>query len=187
MWYDFIVLLISPLAVPLMAYLGRTAGGGQKADEVWSGLPELLFGSVIGLAVWYVTGVWWLALIGGLFSYGAMEKGHGNFFAMQGVKPGADDPEDLERWGFRTVFTRYFKGDIHTPAYSWWMMAVKGFLIGLPLFPMGLILVGLWPAAYSFGYAVLKRAEASEWYSSGSAGLAVTLYVAAAAIAKLWV
>lgn len=186
-------IILAVLAIPLMAYLARSAGGGQFGRSVWSPLPEMLFGLVIGAAVWLNAGHWYCGAAAALWSYFNMEAGHGNFYAMKGSQGTRIQKLELfkfpqwtrgqfvwvqsTRWGFRPLYEKLF-GDITHPGYSWFMMGVKGTLIGLPLFPFGLLLAVLWPASYYLGFRIIKRDPAPEWYSGGSAGLCVALYLA---------
>jgi hypothetical protein len=60
------------------------------------------------------------------------------------------------------------------PLYSWYMMAIKGFLIGLPA--GGITLAALWPLSYWIG-GRFKRNEVSELLSGASAGLSIVVFM----------
>lgn len=161
----------------VMAFLARLSGGGMFAPKIWSRLPEVLFAVPFGVYAWIEYG-WYWGVVGFVCSCYAMEMGHGTFYAMNGYNDHnreSDKPriQTLEKV-FRPLYIR-LGGNIMKPAYSWYMMAIKGMLIGLPAAPWGLLLAALWPLSYWIGHRVEKNAEVSEWVSGMAAGLVLAL------------
>lgn len=162
------------LLVPSMAFLARASGGGLFADRVWSRLPELLFSLPFGYAAYATTGRWWMGMIGWLWSFVAMELGHGTVYGMSGYRSGvAGRIQTIERL-VRPIYTR-LGGSIYHPLYSWLCMGLKGLLIGLPLGIFAPLIAVLWPAAYWVGHRVENQPEVAEWLSGMFAGLVVFL------------
>lgn len=147
------------------------ASGGQlgvaKMPKWFNRVPELLFAMYFGYAAFLRTGQWQDFLIGTLITFVAMEMGHGNFYhdgMLETQYP--DRPSSLETYtGLHWLLPK-----LGYPVRSKWycriLMALKGFLIGLPAFPFGLTLIVLWPNAYRIGFRyLLKDSAPAEWIS----------------------
>lgn len=156
-----------------MVITARMSGGGLYANRLPHGLnrlPELLFALPFGYVAFLSTGNLLLGALGWLWSFVAMELGHGNFYRMTGVGGGfTDRPQSIERLT-RPIFSR-LGGDITHPSYSWVNMGLKGLLIGLPAAPAGLLLVVLWPLSYHVGTRIEKAPALSEYLSGVAAAL----------------
>lgn len=174
------MIIILPL---LMAFLARLSGGGLFAGKIWSRLPELLFTWPFGLCLAVATNNSYIGLLGWIWSYFAMETGHGTFYEMIGYHDFNRDPnhpdkprvETIEK-AVRPVFV-FFGGKIDTPLYSWVCMGFKGFLIGLPVPIFGLSLILFWPFSYWIGQRVEKYEPIAEWLSGLIAGTVVLLFL----------
>lgn len=176
-----------------MATLARQSGGGFGA-AAFVQLVGSKFGAFWGKAASNAPESVW-ALIIALFSvihldlpalyfipitvaaYCAMQMGHGTFYTMQGYR--STEPgriQTIEKI-IRPIFTR-LGGDILRPAYSWACMGFKGFGIGLPLFPFGLLLTGLQPLAYWLGFRVMQKDDGRvEWLAGGFTGAVMVLSI----------
>lgn len=147
----------------------RKDGGKSPFNLTW--LPEALFGLCIGLATGYEYG-WLWTLPAFAWSYIFMQSGHGTFYNMQGWQSSNPDRKQTLEYVVRPVFN-LFGWSIYTPRYSWACMGLKGAMIGLPLFPFGLLLAFLWPLAYA-----IKDSELGEWLSGAFTGLCIVLFLA---------
>lgn len=163
------------LLVPYMAITARQSGGGLGAQYLprWlTWLPELFFAAGFGLAAFQYGGLA-AAVIATAWSYIWMQTGHGTVLQW-GRDPSQAEGRTqtltpvvnwlAERFGFTL-------GDVN---YCRLFMAVKGFLIGLPV--GGLPLAILWPLAYEIGVRV-KRHEVSELLSGAFAGFSIVLFM----------
>lgn len=167
----------------IMAILARQSGGGLGAQYLprsltW--LPEALFAVPLGYAgavgVMNMTGADFpppmAGLIAGVWSYLWMQTGHGTVLQW-GRNPSA---ATSERTQTLTPVVNWMAARIGLTigevGYCRLFMAVKGFLIGLPV--GGVLLAVLWPLAYEIGVRV-KRHEVSELLSGAFAGLAIIL------------
>ena len=167
---------------PLFAFLilsvtPRVHGSGwfPYGRTVATIIMGLLFG--IAAAVYWST-PW--AMLAGVLSAVAFTLGHGNFYAMRGAAT-PDNPERIERYLARPLWNLR-GGDIHTPAYSWWCMGVKWALVGACLFPFGLILAIIAPAAYAASFTKTQSSESAEWLNGIMSGLVVAIILAAGAL-----
>lgn len=162
-----ILLVLFITAVSALA--GRAHGSGwssvgRVAAKIW-------LGSLMGLGCYLLYGVWWLALLGVGLSIWAFSTGHGRVYAMYGADLRDPNPEVLER-----IFGRFWKGPINRPAYSWYIMGLKGGLVSFPIFPIGLLMCFLWPLSYYWSFKNYNSNELAEWASCGFAGfLAATI------------
>lgn len=170
---------ITVLLAQFMDWGARASGGGVGANKVAGGTPECLFGIPIAMAAglfWYVVTGWvgCFALVPVFWAWTVwmgMERGHTRVYTMGGAAVGYEKVSTIERLGPQWVWERLFKRSIHTPAYSWWIMGIKGLLIGLPLGPFALLLAVLWPLAYwlAFRWDGFRDDGSSEWLSGGFA------------------
>ena len=70
---------------------------------------------------------------------------------------------------------RLFGWEVQGTEYSWVFMGLKGFLIGLLLFPYGLILAVLWPLSYYIGLRLVPpQWGLHEWLSGAGVGMVVS-------------
>lgn len=158
------------LLIPAMAALSRAAGGGLFADKVWSRLPEILFAVPFGVAAWQASGSIWCGIASWVWSYFAMETGHGNAYHM-----GFTEKDFPDRWQTLDYIVRPITGRLgfapRSAGYCWVFMGLKGLLIGIPAGPVGLALALLWPLAYYVGFKYKKDSAPSEWISGAFAGM----------------
>lgn len=148
----------------LLSILARMSGGGFGASKFWSHLPELTFASVIAYYAAVYSHTDWFFVPAVLWSFFAMETGHGTFYAMDGYGADGKRKQHLEIV-FRPLYL-LFKGDIYKPLYSWYMMGIKGFLIALPLGPIAALLNAfLWPFSYWLGFKIENNPEEAELLS----------------------
>lgn len=171
------------LFIGLFAFLTRAHGHGNEPDEPGS-WPEWLrplstawYALTFGVTNYYTYENYTLAVAMAGFTAWAFSTGHGNVYAMQGANPNGNGPEKLETWGGRWLYTHLISKDIYKPAYSWFIMGLKGLLIGLAAAPAGLILAGLWPLAYWLSFTAFKRgsSDVAEWVSGIYAASAILL------------
>lgn len=157
------------IAIPVMAFLARLSGGGSFASKIPSWIPEAVFAGLIGLAAAICWG-WWFAFTA-IWSYFWMQAGHGTVYNMKGWA--SRDPNRIQTIEkiIRPLFLK-LGGDIRTPLYSWLCMGFKGLMIGLPLFPFGLLLAVLWPASYA-----VKDTVWGEWLSGAATGVCMCLTI----------
>lgn len=171
------------LIIPFQAITARMSGGGLYASKMWSRLPELMFALPFAYATYMKTGLWYVALISYIVSFFTMELGHGTFYKMTGYVDANRDPDKADKpriQSIEVVFRPIYKilgGDIYSPLYSWFMMAIKGSLIALPLVLINPILVLalaiLWPFSYWICIKVDNNAEMAELFSGMMAGIVV--------------
>lgn len=174
------IYLLGILLMALMAWAHRLHGGGWPSS--WSrAVSTGIYALVFALANYYIYDLWQLALLSALVSGWGLSKGHGNVYEMEGVNVTNDEPEWLERYGGRWAWRkleRWTGKDIYTPEYSWFIMGLKGLIIGLPVAPVGVALALLWPAGYWFGFVYRDKDDGTvEWASGAGAGLVVFLAV----------
>lgn len=157
--------MIQVLAISLLlvAISGRMHGIGGKVLRL---LSYLFLGQGMLLATATLHG-WALAVIGTMVCVCAFALGHGNFYEMVGVRPFADSPEKIERYGARWIFQSIF-GDnaIYTPEYSAWCMGLKWALIGVCAVPYGLLLGIVGPMAYTISFRYTKSSALAEWITT---------------------
>ena len=179
--------LTTLLFLAAMTLAGRAHGVGVLDENnqptgwpSWSRTyANVMFGVAFALGNYALFGVWGLALIGGAISVAGFATGHGNVFGMQGVVPGNDDPEQIERWGGRALYQWLHRNEpanpIHAPAYSDYIMGLKGLIVGLPVAPIGFLLYWLWSLAYRISWKTANGTARGEWLSGTAAGLTVLL------------
>lgn len=183
--------LIMVIYAAAMSALARMAGGGLGAkylnkkgeiDEATgedkggimpfnlSMIPEILFGFGIALAI--VGKSWWLIPLT-LWGYGWIETGHGQAFHM-GFIPN-QNPTRRHRL---TPIVEWVSDKLKQPHYGtfycWFFLGLKGFLIGLPLFPFAPVFAFFWPAAYALGMTARTDIWAEKKYTGTVVGEYVT-------------
>lgn len=165
-----------------MAIMATASGGSipvgflDKLKLTW--LPELLFAFGFGFAS-YQYGGWIACVLATTWSYLWMQTGHGVVLPWGRSLPVEEATRrqtlsPLVDWIARRLGIDYavVKGDKvgYSVQYCRLFMAVKGFLIGLPV--GGVILAILWPLAYEIGVR-LKNHTVSELLSGTFAGLSI--------------
>lgn len=174
-------------AIIYMSIMSRMAGGGLGAkylDRVrltW--LPELLFAVPFGAALSILSDNFIVASImlsfGAAWSYIWMQTGHGAILHW-----GMEPVRDPDRKQFLTPFVDWLSGRLgivkNSTPYCRLFMAVKGFLIGLPV--GGVVLAVLWPLAYEIGARLRGKVKfdphiVSEVLAGAGAGLAIAVFV----------
>lgn len=174
----------------LKGIFARQSGGGlggQYLPKYLTWLPEVLFAAGFSGAGYLYGGIIGAVLVTA-FSYVMMQSGHG--VALPWGRPIPDGPFKDEMLAGRVqkltpvvdfLAKRLGISTARSPEdgsyginYCRLFMAVKGFLIGLPV--GGIVLAVLWPLAYEIGVRV-KRHEVSEFLSGVFAGLAVVLFM----------
>lgn len=168
-----------------MAAMARASGGGLNVTKlpIWCNrVPELLFALPFGYAAFVASGSVWCGLACWLWSFIAMELGHGNAYHM-GAKqhdfPDRRQTLDYLVWPLchAIEWAAHLAGKKleiapRSAIYCWVFMGLKGLLIGLPAYPFGIALAVLWPLAYWISFVILKKDSApAEWISGASAGI----------------
>lgn len=150
------------LVTLLGALAGRAHGGGTVAGwPAWGRIVSVIYlSALMGLANWMLFGFYAVAALATALTAFAFSTGHGRFFAMQGADLTDPNPEVLEK-----LFGWLYWGDIAKPAYSWFMMGIKGFLIGAAVLPFGIVLAGALPTLYSWSFKTYKDSKPAEWFS----------------------
>lgn len=165
------------LIIAYMAFFSRMAGGGFGAKYLdrfkltW--LPELFFAAGFGLAAYQYSG--WIGVVPTMaWSYLWMQTGHGTVLHW-GKEPWKATGE---RKQFLTPVVNWLAGrlgfEIGGVNYCRLFMAVKGFLIGLPV--GGMPLAVLWPLGYEIGQR-FKSHAVKELVSGAGAGLAICIFI----------
>lgn len=168
------------LTVIYMAVMSRLSGNGfgQKWGVSW--LPEVLFALPFGIFLAYATDVWWLVFTA-IISYLAMQSATWTF-----LKWGSHEPNTERKSTLKPVvdfIAKRFGYKLGDEGYSWISASVKGFLIGLPV--GGLPLMILWPLGYEIGSHAKGRVEkygidphaVSEVCAGIGAGVAIVLFL----------
>lgn len=156
-----------------MACIARMAGGGLWAERLPHPVPEIIFGLCFGVANYLAFENVWLALAVWVWCYAWMETGHGTVLSW-GLNP--DDATGARRQTLTPVvefICRKLGVPFGSVNYCRIFMAVKGFLIGLPV--GGIVLAVLWPLAYETGER-LRKHEVSEFTSGAFAAMAILLF-----------
>jgi hypothetical protein len=186
---------IGAAIVAVMAALGRAAGGGLGAkyldkEGVKDGkmpfsmtwLPEALICIALGAAVGVEAADQFNHALWGLLSmpaagwvYAWVQTGHGTAYHM-GRTPASAQGERKQTLSIVVdPVCKWLGWTLGERPYCYLFMGLKGLLIGLPLFPLGLIMAVLWPVAYDLGR--IKNNETAEWLSCGLLGLVLAIYI----------
>lgn len=180
------------LFILTMGVLSRLSGNGFGAKWGVSWLPELVFSLPFGIALG-----WSLSTIGGDFlasliltslgtaiAYGGMQAATWTFLRWESH----DDPT-LDRSSTLKPIVDWLAGlrgfKLGDEGYAWVAAAVKGFIIGLPVGAIPLMI--LWPLGYEIGSHAKGRVErfgldphaVSEFMAGIGAGVAITIFVLA--------
>lgn len=170
-----------------MAVTSRQSGGGLGAERLprWlTWLPEILFAAGFGLAAFQYGG-WIAAPVATAWSYIWMQTGHGAVLHW-GTYPLYSLARKQTLSPIVDSLAARFGIEVGSTAYCRLFMAVKGFLIGLPV--GGVPLAVLWPLGYEIGnqykarvrpHAGLQRkgAALAELMAGAGAGLAICLVI----------
>lgn len=146
------------ITLPTVKVFGRPVGGWSISLK-W--LPAFLLAVPFGVTAGHAWGAGW-DVLATASSYGWIQTGYGIVLPWGG----ALDPKDRTRTQFLSPVVDWLAdrlgivktlpdGYSRTLAYCRLFMAVKGFLIGLPV--GGVLLAVGWPLAYEIG-AALRRA-----------------------------
>lgn len=190
---DLFFLLVMPI-------LARMSGGGfgakllnkkgaKNADGSDKGgvmpvnlsmVPEILFGAMFGVAVTLATPVWlswywdvliFLTVTG--WSWGWMETGISP--ALQwGKRPEEATTVERDLTPVINFLAPRLGVRLGSRAWCWLWMAVKGFLIGMPV--GGFLLAVLWPASYDLK-VYTKSHSLTEVVSGLGAGLSIITFL----------
>ena len=155
-----------------MAILSRQSGGGLGAQHLpsWlTWLPEMFFALVFG-AVWFPLIGWW-ALVVMAWAYIWMQTGHGNALAWGGKHYNPDHTNTLSP--FVKKLADWFGFEYSSTNYARLFMAVKGFLITLPIGCLGVL---LWPLGYEIGNRAGDTAI-SEAVAGAGIGINLVLFI----------
>lgn len=168
------------------AVMSRLSGNGFGAKWNVSWLPEFLFAIPFGLAnAWAVDkffGFGWAIaalFIATAISYAGMQAG--TWPMLRWVSH--DDPNKDRSATIKPVadwIAARFGWALGDEGYSWVYAAVKGFLIGLPI--GGIPLMILWPLGYEIGSHARGRVSfdphaVSEASAGAGAGLSIVLFL----------
>lgn len=166
--YITMIIIITALS----ALAGRAHGGGW--DLGWDRvLAKLWLGGIIGVANFLLFDTWLITILSIIVTISAFSTGHGRVWLMQGIQPPKQEPELLE-----TLFGSFWKGKIDQPAYSWFIMGLKGLFIALPIAPLGFLVYFLWPLSYYISFKYYKTNEIAEWLSCGIVGFLAAITIA---------
>lgn len=208
MMTPFTTAFLFALFVIWQGAVSRAAGGGLYASRVPSPVPEILFGIPFGYAcaLLHPAGITlpaidlWLftapaihispAIIGvttAIWSYLAMEQGHGN-----AMHDGVAQFDFADRRQGLDVIVRPLCAALHiltfkrvdfSPRSMWYcrvFMGIKGALIAAPLGPWSAMLAVLWPMAYAVCFqnqiAIIPQQRNSafaEWFAGMFAGMTI--------------
>lgn len=164
----FITILLFIILTTLAAFAGRAHGVGKEAGwPSWARVASVIYMSALfGITNYYLFGILWLAPLAAFLTGWAFSTGHGRVYVMKGANLTDPNPEKLE-----TLFGWIWQGPIDRPAYSWFIMGLKGLIMGLGIIPFGLLLYIIWPACYSWSFKKYNDSAPAEWASCGFAGL----------------
>lgn len=154
----------------LMSATGRMHGIGDiPGGRILSTAILGLCFAIGGIAIYGPLGA-----LGGIISAFGFTLGHGNFYAMQGVIQGHDEPEGIEK-ETRGLWFLLFpnRNSLYTPAYSWWCMGLKWFLISAIIFPYALLVAWVGPACYAVSFSYTKSSALAEWLTTIFSGLII--------------
>lgn len=130
------------------------AGGGLGMSRLpkWTGrFPEILMALIVG-AVLCANGYNpYLSAIACIWFYFALELGHGTAIAMGSWPKVALSGRKQTLSYIVDPICRQFEKPLGGKFYCWLFMGLKGFLIGLPLYPFGLAMAVLFPLSYWIG------------------------------------
>lgn len=162
------------LIIPYMALMSVWSGGSlwpsQYLKGFWTNVPEIFFALGFGYALYPIIGFY--ALIPIIWSYIWMQTGHANAlpWGQGGHNPDRENTlSPIIKWISDKVGIEYYSTN-----YARLFMAVKGFLITLPV--GGFLGAILWPLGYEIGNR-LKNHAASESLSGAGAGVCIWVFL----------
>ena len=171
-----------------MAITSRLSGSGfgQKWGVSW--LPEVFFAAGIGAAhayAWYAFGYAWYAwipafILATVWSYVFMQSATWMFLRWTEHEPNKTRKATLKP--IVDFIAKRFGYELGDEGYSWIAAGLKGFLIGLPV--GGIPLMILWPLGYEIGSHAKGRTEkwidphtVSELMAGVGAGISIVLFL----------
>lgn len=167
----------------LFGLITRASGGGiVRLHNNISFLPELLFGVLLGAAV-YFNGhalIWSFACAA--WSYAWLESGHGTALHMGDLPSTAMNGRKQFLSPVVDLLTCAAGQGLGSRFYCWTLFSIKGALIGAPLGLYGLMLAVLWPLSYQLGQLFSRNwlwfgSAFKEFLSGACAGFVIFLYV----------
>lgn len=153
----------------IMALLARASGGGlgvHKMPSWFNRVPEFLFAAIVGYAAFGLT---WYALAATVWSFIAMEMGHGNAYHM-GVHQHSFPPRKQSLDVIVLPISNWLGFENRSRGYGWLFMGLKGLLIALPLGWYALPMAVLWPLAYQISFSLTEDSGIAEWLSGAFLG-----------------
>lgn len=161
------------LLIFFMSVIARMAGGGLLAEKMPKPLPEIVFGTCFGIFNFIEYKNALIAVLVSAWCYGWMETGHGTVLQW-GRDPSQATSGRVQRL---TPFVNFIANglgyEIGSIQYCRLFMAVKGFLIGIPV--GGLPLAILWPLSYEIGYRFNKN-EIAEYLTGLFSGATILVF-----------
>lgn len=161
-----------------MGILGAYAGGSlpyshylDKIKATW--LPEALIGLMVAYPYYLALSGWWLVIfpVVAFWSYIWFQTGHAN------ALPWGDGNHNPERENTLSPLVKWlsdrFGIEYYSKNYARLFMAVKGFLISLPVGGLGFF---LFPLGYEIGHK-LKKHWVSEVLSCAGIGINVVMFI----------
>ena len=176
------------LLIPTLSILAHMAGGGFGAHKIWKPLPEILFSLPFGFTFakilypfLHFTGFPYVnsvavvifGLMASLWSYLWMQTGHTPAlkWGVQNKQYAANNPRRITPV-VNFISFKLFDFTMGDRNYCRTHMALKGFLIGLPV--GGIPLMILWPFAYETGHNIGHH-KWSEMLSGAFSGAVLSL------------
>ncbi|MFA7239000.1 MAG: hypothetical protein WC091_02735 [Sulfuricellaceae bacterium] len=159
-----------------MACLARMSGGGlgmAKVPSKFHMLPEAVFGLVFGAAACWNYGIY-AGIAGTVLSAAAMQSSTGLWMHMGALPATAQSGRKQTLSRVVDPICARFRWPLGGWQYCWLFGAIKGLLIGLAAYPIGLLLAVLWPASYWLGQ-LLNMPKVKELLSGACAGLCIWL------------
>jgi hypothetical protein len=175
------------LLLPLyMGLFSRMAGGGFGAKYLdrfkltW--LPEVLFCLPFAYAVYEVFGLYALGVLAFVISYLGMQSATWPALKWE-TSPNRYPDRSATLMPFVDALAKPFKLEVGDEGYSWLWMAVKGFIITLPV--GGITGALLWPLGYEIGSHAKGRVEqfgldphgVSEFMAGVGAGISILIFM----------
>lgn len=181
--------MVKIIIILLQAVLSRMSGGGFGAEKLHRRLkmlPEILFALVFAATILSVSTNWFLAVFVFVWCFLWMETGHGVVLPWGEPIPDGSFKDEMLNGRKQTLtpvvdflarrlgISTERPDGVYSVNYCRLFMAVKGFLIGLPV--GGVVLAVLWPLGYEIGKR-LKNAELCEILSGAGAGIAIVTFI----------
>lgn len=153
---------------------GADLGGIMPFNLTW--LPEVLFSLPFGLAPGLAAHDVFVGVLAFAWSFIWMQSGNGN--ALHWGEGVYNPDRDTSFSPVVNAIADKFKIDRSSRNYCRIHMAVKGFLIGAPLFLIGgVILAVLWPLGYEIGHRFKDSVKDSNVIREALAGLGAAIAI----------